>query len=240
MFAFLGLGRSGPAAAARGAPSSQPPTEALPSPHRPALSRVASPAASPRRSSLARPPLNSPAASPLRSTLAPSPHSSPRHGTLRPRSPGGGLPPVPSPSRSSLEPAPHSSQRLDTLRPRSPGGGLSPVPSPLRASLEPAPQRTTPAPAAAPAAAPAEAPPAPADVRCSFEVVDALFRKVVDRPDDLPVGPWESFEHARAALQQWASSKGFKLVKPATGTGATYTARSAGRRSSRLDTSPAA
>ncbi|KAJ1640105.1 hypothetical protein T492DRAFT_931847 [Pavlovales sp. CCMP2436] len=84
MFAFLGLGRSGPAAAARGAPSSQPPIEALPSPHRPALSRVASPAASPHRSSLARPLLNFPVASPLRSTLAPSPHSSPRHGTLRP------------------------------------------------------------------------------------------------------------------------------------------------------------
>ncbi|KAJ1641045.1 hypothetical protein T492DRAFT_922217, partial [Pavlovales sp. CCMP2436] len=167
MFAFLGLGRSGPAAAARGAPSSQPSTEALPSTHRPALSRVASPAASPRRSSLARPPLNSPAASPLRSSLARSLHNSP----------------AASPLRSTLAPSLHSSPRLDTLRPRSPGGGLPPVPSPGSSSLEPAPQRTTPAPAAGPAAAPDGA---PADVRRSFEVVDALFRTVVDRPDDLP------------------------------------------------------
>ncbi|KAJ1628604.1 hypothetical protein T492DRAFT_1016870 [Pavlovales sp. CCMP2436] len=82
MFAYLGLGRSGPAAAARSAPSSQPPTEVLPSPHRPALSRVASPAASPRRSSLAQSLLNSPAASPPRSSLAPHAEEALRDGHL--------------------------------------------------------------------------------------------------------------------------------------------------------------
>ncbi|KAJ1637568.1 hypothetical protein T492DRAFT_859757 [Pavlovales sp. CCMP2436] len=160
----------------------------------PVLARSAPAAESPlsplslRRSSLSREasPARPPALSPGRSSL-PSSMVSPLRS---------------SPRRSSLSASPLRaasplrSPRLEALRPRSPSAGSSP----LRTSLAPETQRTPPA-------------EEPVDVRRTYEAVNAQFSNVIDRPTDLPEGPWESFEHARASLQQWASIKGFKLVK---------------------------